>query len=94
MFHDNINQPGCRPKELIQDSLQKRPHIHLIHHRLQLNSQSMQRLLQRISILTKDVAVQLVQRFQDEMNKRPAVFRVGLLASEFSRVVVEVDVSP
>ena len=92
MLRDHVHKSDGRPEELIKDDLEQRPHIHLVHDGFQLNTEACQRLLERIRLLAEHLAVQLVERLEDEVHESPIRLGVRLLARELA--LVEPDVAP
>jgi hypothetical protein len=94
MLRNHIHQACRGSKELVQDCFQQRPHVHLVHYRLEMDSERGEYFLKRGCIFTEDGAVELVEWLKDEVHKRPRRFRVDLFTREFARVGVEIDVAP
>ena len=93
MLCDHVDQAYRGPKELVKHNLQKRPHVHLVHDRLQLDTETRQCLLELIRLLAKHVAVQLVQRLEDEVDEAAVGFGVCGLARELASFAVEPNVT-
>ena len=94
MFNDHVHQAPCRPKELVKDDLQQRPHVHLVEDGLQVDAEARERLLQGVGLFAEDLAVQFVERFEDEVDKGSVLLGIRLFAGELTGLGVEVDVSP
>ena len=94
MLNNHIHQTRRRPKELIQHHLQQRPSVHLVHDRLQMDAQSLERRLQLLALLREHAVVQLVEGLENEVHERALLVGVGLLLREFALLLAEVDVAP
>ena len=94
MFHDHIDQPGGRSKELFGDDLQQGPDIHLEHCWFQQDGQRLQGVLECFGVFAQNLGVKFVQRGENEVNESPGGLGVLSLSCEFTGGRREVDVSP
>ncbi len=94
VFYNHVHETSRWPKKLIQNCLQQWPDVHFEHDRLQLDSQRFQSLPKVVRLFTDNLAVQLVQRLDDEVNKCSILFKVYLLAGKLSPLGIEEDISP
>ena len=94
MLDAHIDQARGRSQERVQHELEERAHVHFERSRRQLDAQGRKCASQHVDVGTEHERVQLVQRLEHKLHKRPRRVRMRRAPRKGARCAVKVDVAP